>query len=359
MLTDTQRETNSLSFQNTALSHLNYDKLSSFIINHKALNLEYRNFLGLPHSLTFGVEIEFENASLFNVDCFLEEKHFDQKGWQGVLERSIDDSTEEALSKGGEVVSPILTDNDYTWDRINTICSFISSIGGIACKKAGGHIHFGSQVFNNCSSLMNFLKLWVAYEDIIYRFSFGEYNMARDNITKFAYPVKQEIYKTIVQSKRITMCLDSFFKVLSTLGIPKTTGIDFSRLSCFEMCTGNTIEIRCPNGTLNPIIWQNNVYFFAKLLLYCSSPNFDVSFIENQIEFPLKNDLFKILDSEVRTKQIRNTIKSYTTINLLKATQLADLIFDNDLDKLYFLKQYLKGFINVNGTDKVMRKVKF
>ena len=28
----------------------------------------------------------------------------------------------------------------------------------------------------------------------------------------------------------------------------------------------NTIEFRCPNGTLNPIIWQNNVNLFAHLL---------------------------------------------------------------------------------------------
>ena len=37
-----------------------------------------------------------------------------------------------------------------------------------------------------------------------------------------------------------------------------------------------TIEFRSSNGTLNEIIWQNNVNFFTKMLLSCASDNFDI-----------------------------------------------------------------------------------
>lgn len=48
---------------------------------------------------------------------------------------------------------------------------------------------------------------------------------------------------------------------------------------------GNTIEVRCPNGTVNPVIWQNNINFFAKLFLYCSGNNFDIEFINYKLDY--------------------------------------------------------------------------
>ena len=38
------------------------------------------------------------------------------------------------------------------------------------------------------------------------------------------------------------------------------------------------------------------------------------------------------------------SILEYNEINLKKAIELGDLIFDNNLDKVYFLRQYIKSF---------------
>lgn len=80
----------------------------------------------------------------------------------------------------------------------------------------------------------------------------------------------------------------------------------------------STIEIRCPNGTLEPVIWQNNVKFFGKLLEYAASNTYD-------------KELIQILGQDTSPQ-----------INIEKAYALAQLIFNNELDKLYFLRQYIK-----------------
>lgn len=88
----------------------------------------------------------------------------------------------------------------------------------------------------------------------------------------------------------------------------------------------NTIEFRSPNGTLEPVIWQNNINFFTKMLIYCKSGDFDEDIVEKRLEFN-NQDLYL-----------------YRQIFLTQALELTDLIFDNNLDKIYFLRQYLKSF---------------
>ena len=89
--------------------------------------------------------------------------------------------------------------------------------------------------------------------------------------------------------------------------------------------TLGTLEFRCPNASFNPIIWQNNVNLFFKMLRYASSSKFNGDFI---------NEKINKLDSGV----------IYDEINVNDALELCDLIFDNNLDKVYFLRQYLKSF---------------
>ena len=41
---------------------------------------------------------------------------------------------------------------------------------------------------------------------------------------------------------------------------------------CNKYCT---VECRAGNGTTNPIVWQNNINFFIKMLLYCKNSSFN------------------------------------------------------------------------------------
>ena len=44
---------------------------------------------------------------------------------------------------------------------------------------------------------------------------------------------------------------------------------------------------------------------------------------------------------------------------LSKALELADIIFDNDLDKMYFLKQYKKDFSSIEEKKKKTKVMSF
>ncbi len=96
-----------------------------------------------------------------------------------------------------------------------------------------------------------------------------------------------------------------------------------------EFWKRNTIEFRCPNGTLNPIIWQNNVNLFVNMLLYSQSSDFNEEIVSRRF-------------NEITKENVR--LELYKLINLDKAIELSDLIFKNNLDKVYFLRQYLKDF---------------
>lgn len=93
--------------------------------------------------------------------------------------------------------------------------------------------------------------------------------------------------------------------------------------------------MRCPNGTINPIIWQNNINFFAKLFLYCSSDNFDKDFIDYKLTC-LRNNLINY---------------DYSNIYIDAILEFSNLIFSNEIDKLYFLKQYLKRFDTIKDKE--------
>ena len=73
----------------------------------------------------------------------------------------------------------------------------------------------------------------------------------------------------------------------------------------------NTIEFRCPNGTLEPAIWQNNVNLCIKLLQYSCNSQYNDDLINKRFSDGLT-------DKELN-------------LNLY------------NVDKIYFLKQYLKS----------------
>lgn len=88
----------------------------------------------------------------------------------------------------------------------------------------------------------------------------------------------------------------------------------------------NTIEFRSPNGTLEEVIWQNNINFFGKLIEAALNTDLDMEKINYYIDMVKTDDL----------------INEYSKVNFSKALELADMIFEKNIDKLTFLKQYIK-----------------
>lgn len=311
----------------TLLNSLDVSSKEKLIHELKDFYIPYRTSLKLPSYATFGLEIEFrmngydDSYKLNFIDqnnaatSFLKEQGYDYN-------YKVEDEVNDHI----ELISPVLTDSKATWDELKNILEFIKNNNGnisyengiYELPSCGSHIHVGKNMFNdNPNAWLDFFKLWYLYEDIIFKFTNGEYYKLRPSAKNKASKINNICMKILNDY--------SFFNQIdiSYLINNKINCINFNQanitqriINPFENNKANTIEFRNPNGTLNKVIWQNNVNFLTKILFSISSANFDVEKL---------NYLFLT----------RSEINEFS---------LCDLIFNEDFDKYCFLKQYYKDF---------------
>ena len=143
---------------NDKLSEMSGFDLQDLIILIDEYYIKLRNRLGFEQYITFGLELEFENAMRDRIDRQLSEA-FPNGDWRTKHDGS--------LHNGAEINSPILRDNEPTWRNLDKVCSIVEPLASID-KKSGGHIHIGTQTLgNNKESWLNFIKMWSVYENII------------------------------------------------------------------------------------------------------------------------------------------------------------------------------------------------
>jgi hypothetical protein len=306
--------------ENDQLSQLSGYDLQDFIILLNDYYLTLRKQIGLKQTDTFGLELEFENAKRDKIESLLEK------------DSSLNDwiiKNDSSLCYGAEINSPILRDTKANWDNLNKVCDIVEPLASIE-KKAGGHIHIGTQTIgDNVYSWIHFIKLWSVYENVLFRFFYGDHLTARSCINEYAEPLADKFWddynQMLVESPSLPILI---YHVTHT----RHQAVNFKRVNrhnCGEFWKNNTIEFRCPNGTLNPTVWQNNVNTLVKLLHYVKSSDFNDDIVEKR--HSINQDEF-------------NQLELYDEIFLDQALELSDMIFHNNLDKIYFLKQYLKSF---------------
>ena len=281
--------------------------------------IKYRNSLNLPKDITFGVEIEYENMANELVTFFLNEQYYynpNFKNWINKTEIDICvyNSYREIIN--GEVNSPILRDEISSWKNLKTALDILNRNNAIVTNWCGGHVNIGAHILGyNLEYWRNFLLLWMLYEKEIYQFSSGEYLKIRNRgncvieritptlLNKINIILKNNIYKDNI--------FDYLYDVSKEL-FDKTHDISLEKFSRKLYAENNRIEFRVPNVTIHEEIWQNYINFFAKFLLACK----------------------KELDVEKTIYKIKNNDHS--------AIELADYVFEDDIDKENFLIQTLK-----------------
>jgi len=281
--------------------------------------IEYRNSLSLPSEVTFGVEIEYENVPTDTVTCLIyRERQLNQNLNKWFSKREPDLSEYNNIIRenmNGEISSPILIDNIDNWNDLKIILNLLDKKGAIITNKCGGHVNIGAHILgNNQEYWRNFLLLWVLYYKEICKFSSGEFVNLR---TRRKNVLNNSI---ILLSKRVEFIYEKYGKI----GYFLNDICDFLFDSKYDISIpiplilsdsikeDNRIEFRIPNGTLNEEIWQNYINFFSKFVLSCK----------------------KELDVEKTLYKIKNRESS--------AVELANYVFNDDIDKEYFLIQTLK-----------------
>lgn len=266
----------------------------------KNKTIKYRDTLNLDSNITFGVEIEYENIVTLNMTYYLE--HILKfKDWKNDIDVSILEHF-DGEKMNGEVDSPILIDIKENWEKLSKVLKLIRDKRGIVTDFCGGHVNIGAHVLEgNTQYFINLLLLWCLYDEEIHSFASGEFKKIRLAEARMIDRISPRIKRNL-------------FDIISG-EIPKLNQGD--ELSFFKVLSknyeeGNVIEFRLPNATLKEEIWQNNINFFAKLLIACK----------------------KELDTEKVVYDIEN--------NNHDIFELADFVFTDDLDKGNFLIQALK-----------------
>ncbi len=293
----------------------------------KKYYLEPRETLKISKDITFGTEIEFEDSKRNLIEEELI-KTFPTNNW-----KVVDDGS---LNAGGEINSPILRDTKENWIDLNTVCSIVDK-NAVVNENTSAHVHIGMQILgNNPKYWFNFAKLWMTYEYIITRFLFGEYNSARKDYIKYTAPISRDLIEDIEKLEKYSNFRNAK-EILTKLNKTneKRRSVNFRHIGITPLynydkeANKNTIEFRSGNGTFDIVIWQNNINLLVKLLEYCKREDFDDKRIDKHL-------------SEIRERNIPSNLIKYSQIHINDAFEFADLIFTNNLDKVYFLRQYFK-----------------
>lgn len=295
-------------------------------------SLTYRDSLNLPRNVTFGVEIEYENLEKKIVDKYVSEN---LKKW--------DSKSDTSVSHGGEVASDILNDSKTDWNNLKKICEFLKKKSVIYNGTAGGHIHIDKDILNNdVDSWRLFFKTYCIYENILFRFGYNDRVGPRKGIKTYASNISVMFYDSLLIFKEE----DWKYKLIKKMGYDKDIAVNFQNVRFDDSSKKrNTIEFRFPNGTFEEIIWQNNINAFTKILLSSKNKTIDEEFLD-----------YKINNNEIAFKYDKN---SYNEIDLRNALEFVDLIFDNNLDKIYFLRQYFKDFTTCFGKENIVKAKRF
>lgn len=304
---------------NDLMSSLRGIDLKEMILYIENYILEYRKSLGLPQDVTFGLELEYENLSKGKVDSFVERY---LRRW---------DSGSDSTVSGGEIRSPVLHDDD-AWKELKLICDFLK-IKGATTNKAGGHIHVGAHILgDDARSWLEFLKLYTAYEHVLFRFFYGDKLNARSSLIEYAPPISDLFHKELSTSLN-SRDIPSVRYILNRCSTGKSKALNLNnvnrRLTEYQAIM-NTIEFRVPNATVYEVIEQNNVNTATKMLVASKQKVINVDFLD----YKLKHEFHSYNENK----------NYYNEICLKDALEFVDLVFDRNIDKLYFLRQYLKDF---------------
>ena len=318
-------------YDNDMFSSFRGIDLQDLIIYIQAFDLRYRDTLWLPRGVTFGPEIEFENLSNDVVNNYLI-----------TLSDSFFSEFDGSLSNGGEFNSFLMRDDVSHWIILKKICMFLKDKKADMSHNAGGHIHVGAHILgSDCDAWLDFLKLYTAYESVLFRFFYGDKVSARKKILRFAPPIADDLYSILDSIKDAKSIQDIFLN----LPMDKYQALSFWHVNFAdpdEMKKGHTVEFRMPNGSAEEVVLQNYINVCTKMLLYASMHCLDTDFLNYK------------LDKE-RISSSRDFCL-YHEVLLKNSLEFVDILFNNNLDKIYFLKQYLKNFKSDYNSSRCLKK---
>lgn len=300
--------------------------LQNLLVETNRYFLEYRDTLNLPDDVTFGVEIEYEKILKSATDVFISKN---LKNWRS--------KSDGSLISGGEITSPVMSDDIRYWKELKKVCEHLSKRKADTLHNAGGHIHIGARVLGeDVEAWKCFLKLYTAYENVLFRFIYGDKVSGRKKLFKYAPPTADLIYNRIHNISKANLLSEIQSNLQTNV---RYTALNFCNVSFCnprDRNGKNTLEFRSPNATTNEVVWQNNINTLTKMLVSSRNKVIDEDFLD----YKLSHEYLPYLGNEYL----------YNGVNLKNALEFVDLVFDNNLDKTIF-KRFSRKLWYENGCE--------
>lgn len=252
-------------------------------------DLPYRKRLGIEEP--FGVEIEM---GLINPK---DESHIYNDELKKLSYYTQDDNSIEYY-KPLEIVSPILLEKNNIWPILYRLSERMKECE-LEFDTSAFQVNFDINYSDD--ELDHMLLFFQTYEHIIFRFSKAFDDRLRN--LKYAASLREFIYMK---------------RDLNNLINSKSYALAFKKRGNLEK---GIVEFRTPNSCDDAWVWQNiiNTFYHFKVAI----KDLDLDYVD--------------FSYHLRERKP----KSYITLDIDRAIEFADIIFDKEIDKLYFMKQYI------------------
>jgi len=342
------------------VSELTDYNLNDLFFDLNTMKLEFRNELTLSSDSTFGNEIEVNDLSLNAAEAIVE--NFNDTH---LLNPTHSYDAHEELTASAEIVTPIMKDDEEDWENFYEMCNTINMCGATYGNNTSSHIHVGTHLIDTPEKLSLLLKTLVVFEPIIFKFGYGYDENPRSFITYQPHAANYSMMMSPRRTNKFIEYLDSplnnndvmmelYFnsflapnlKIRNVFNFFKFDFEKFYHDSLGIVSERDHMEVRCFNSA-PPEIVQNNINLICHIIECVANDKIDKKYVLSEYEKYKKKrydfDYFcTTFETDEKGLQYNRLLNGFNKVKLEKALKLADMIFDNELDKYYFLKQYLK-----------------
>ena len=358
----------------------------------KKIKLKERDNL-LVKDISFGCEFEFNGISEEFAETICKDLNNTSKNNFEIS----DDITVDA-----EIKTSILRNNKETWQEIKKLLFILNNLNTYVDERTASHIHVDTNKIDTRQQLSTLIKTLCIFEPIIYRFGYGIETKAVDRIyekkghstlTRILNPKEvqsfiNELDNNYHNHNKLTQSYLDFIynKVFYRPGfnfrefdifkiIPKQQFINLINQKKqkteyyqeYYIPQNNNIEFRNFNGTLNYIIWQNNVDLVTRIIHGIANKKIDFDKISYLFDsYPKEaHEFYKgvnkkyIINNLKNRKEYNKYIDAFEIDNnplvLEFINQFYNLFENDNISKENFLKQYYKIY---NEEDEYILNIK-
>lgn len=303
---------------------------------------EYNNVLN-GSNITFGLEIEFVDGNadaiardLYNLGLCA---YSNRANYHSRSQPSVEgkwkveyDASVCSGSRGGEIVSPVLTDTPETWENLKTICEVAKRHGARIDTRCGGHVHVGMDPLDTARQRWKrFFRTTGAFEPEIVRFSGGTEGRIRSGARTYAHSFTNVADTGLSSRNRLETQQDvnELARTLQPRHNDRYHGINLTNIH--DWSRPNTVEFRYFNSSLDHRQLQANVKLANGIIMASQKAR-----IRNNDG----NDIMKRRGQMLREVEIG---QSFNRSNHEGIKKFVDICFTRKKDKDDILKVYAKN----------------